>query len=412
MNLFLDAQPLLGKRSGIGRYVECLYKEYSSYEDLTVSLAFNKIIKKIDSSSLNIDRSKTMNIVNQRYPYKVIRKLLNPNTLYEFPYDFLISAKKKPNVYHGTNFIHNRIRNGKSIITIHDLAFLKFPETTSEKIYKHHSRWVPYSAKKCDHIIADSAQTKQDIIDLLDIPEQKITAIPLAADEHFCKLTETDYMPIIHRYNLPERYILFVGTLEPRKNLLGLLKSYLIFRKNSGHSDKLVIVGAKGWKYSPIFDFIKENRLESDVLFMGYVEDEHLPAIYNGATLFVMPSIYEGFGIPLLEAMGCGIPVIGSSVSSIPEVVDSYGLLVPPSDHEGWANQIHQLIDDESMRATYSRLSLERAGQFSWANTANATKQVYQDVLNSNLPLNKEKWHESSFGTRLPESIRGSGTST
>ncbi|MEF3304496.1 glycosyltransferase family 4 protein [Paenibacillus sp. GYB003] len=408
MNIFLDAQPLLGSKSGVARYIDCLYSELSTHHNSNVYLAFNRIIKGINLTDIT-DR-KPGRIINQRYPYKVIRRLLNPNFLYDFPYDFF--KFKKADIFHGTNFTHNATRKGKSIITIHDLAFLRFPETTSEKIYKHHSKWVPYSARKCDHIIAVSEQTKNDIVELLRVPEYKISTIYSAADTRFFKLPEPQYFPVIQHYQLPERYILFVGTVEPRKNLLGLLKSYLIFRKNSALSDKLVIVGAKGWKYSPIFDFIKENNLESEVIFTGYIEDEHLPAIYNGATLFVMPSIYEGFGIPILEAMGCGVPVIGSNVSSIPEVIDSFGVMVSPTDYEGWAAEIHRFLSDESLRNKYSKLSLERASHFSWKRTAEATKQVYIDVLNSNLPVSKGLSYENSVSARLPQSVRGSGTST
>jgi glycosyltransferase involved in cell wall biosynthesis len=410
MNVFLDAQPLLGNKSGIARYISCLFNQYLTDNSIDVSLAFNNIIKKIElSGSLPTNADKN-DIVNQRYPYKVIRRLMKPNFLYEFPYDFMQS--KSAQLFHGTNFTYNRTIKGKSVITIHDLAYMKFPESTSDKIYKHHSKWVPYSARKCDHIIADSEQTKFDIVELLGIPEYKISVIPLAADDQFMPLAEYEYLPITRSYHLPERYILFVGTLEPRKNLLGLLKSYLLLKQNTNLTEKLVIVGAKGWKYSPMFDFIHENGLESDVIFMGYIEDDHLPAIYNGATVFVMPSIYEGFGIPILEAMSCGVPVIGSNVSSIPEVIDSYGILASPTAYEDWASQMYRLLSDESLRTAYSKLSLERASHFSWEFTARATKQVYQDVLNNNLPVSKGLTNENSIGARLPQSVRGSGTGT
>lgn len=408
MNVFLDAQPLLGNRSGIARYVGCLFNEYQTDEELNVSLAFNRIYKGIQLNEISASGVDRNHIINQRYPYKVIRRLMKPNFLYNFPYDFMKS--KSAQLFHGTNFTYNRTMAGKSVITIHDLAYMKFPESTSDKIYKHHSKWVPYSAQKCDHIIADSEQTKIDIMDLLNIAEHKISVIHLAADDHFMPLPESEYLPIIQSYHLPERYILFVGTLEPRKNLLGLLKSYLLLKQNTDVTEKLVIVGAKGWKYSPMFEFIREHGLESDVIFMGFIEDEHLPAIYNGATTFVMPSIYEGFGIPILEAMKCGVPVIGSDVSSIPEVIGSYGIQVAPHDNEAWARNLYKVLSDDTIRKSYSHLSLQRAAHFSWKQTAQATKQVYLDVLNSNFPENKELSYENRDYTRLPQSVRGSGT--
>lgn len=375
MNIFLDSQPLLGTQSGIGRYVKSLLSIYQNDDDINILLCFNNFFNKKIFSSFG------SKYLNQAYPYKIIRRLLIPNYLYEFPYDqFKIN---KADIFHGTNFIYFPTVNSRSVITIHDLAFLKYPETTSEKIYKHHSKWVPYSAHKCDHIIADSAQTKQDIIEMLNIPDSKVTTIPLAADDQFQVLDREIYVTTNALYHLPERYILFVGTLEPRKNLLGLLHSYILFRKNSSSSEKLVIIGAKGWKYDPIFDFIRENNLESEVVFLGYVNDEHLPAIYNGSTIFVMPSLYEGFGIPILEAMGCGVPVIGSNVSSIPEVIDRYGTLLPPDDYEGWGAAMDLLLSDQEKHSEFSALSLERASHFSWKRTAELTKQVYLDVLKS-----------------------------
>src|SRR5690606_36954811 len=152
-------------------------------------------------------------------------------------------------LFHGTNFTYTPLLRGKTVITIHDLAYMRYPDSTSDKIYKHHTRWVPYSAKQCDHIIADSRHTKQDIVHLLHIPEHKIDVVHLAADESFKPLEQQTYEPILKSYGLPDRYILFVGTLEPRKNLVGLIHAFHILKSNASISEKLVIVGAKGWKY-------------------------------------------------------------------------------------------------------------------------------------------------------------------
>ncbi|WP_282939466.1 glycosyltransferase family 1 protein [Paenibacillus sp. RC67] len=378
MNVYLDAQPLLGPRSGIARYVECLTKQLSYNEDLEVFLAFNRIAKAIrENHVLSLKRDFHIHLINNVYPYKVLRRLCKPNLLYSLPYD--TASKAKADIFHGTNFTYTPIWKGKTIITIHDLAYMKYPESTSERILKHHSKWVPYSVKKCDHIIADSFQTKQDIISLLNVPDDKIDVIHLAADEHFTYISNVN--PVIKKYSLPEKYILFVGTLEPRKNLLGLLKSYLILKQNYNYSEKLVIVGAKGWKYNPIFDWVQQNNLEEDIIFTGFIDDADLPAIYSAATVFVMPSIYEGFGLPLLEAMQCGTPVIGSDISSIPEIVEKSGLLIPPDAHSEWADAMHTMITDESLRKHYSRLALDQSSRFTWEKTAEETRSIYYKVL-------------------------------
>jgi glycosyltransferase involved in cell wall biosynthesis len=353
----------------------------SQLDGLTVTLAFNRLFKKIDRSDLPVPLSDESAVANQIYPYKVIRRLLRPNPLYLYPYDLFY--KNKADIFHGTNFTHIPVTKGKTVITIHDLAYMRYPETTSERIYKHHSRWVPYSARKCHRIIADSEQTKRDIVDLLQIPESKIDVIYLAADEKMKPVPETDVKPILQKYHLPERYLLFVGTLEPRKNLIGLLKAYRIMKQNCDYTEKLVIIGAKGWKYDPVFDWVERHNMQNDVIFTGFIEDQDLVAIYNGATVFVMPSLYEGFGLPILEAMNCGIPVIGSNVSSIPEVIGDAGILVAPDDHEAWAVHMHRLLVDESLRRTYSMKSLERSKRFSWQKTAYETKLVYDKMMNA-----------------------------
>jgi glycosyltransferase involved in cell wall biosynthesis len=380
LNVFLDAQPLLGPRSGIARYVECLYQELCEMGEVDVTLAFNRIAKPIDLTLIQDPVVGAFSIKNSRYPYKVIRKFMKPNWLYNFPFDFGFS-KDKATIFHGTNFTHHPISNGKTVVTIHDLAYMKFPESTSAKIYQHHSRWVPYSAQKADRIIADSYQTKNDIIELLQVEPDKIDVIHIAADKKFKPLAEEIYQPITAKYNLPEDYILFVGTVEPRKNLLGLIQAYELLKRNHNTKEKLVIVGAKGWKFSPIFEWIKQHHLESDVIFTGFVDDEDLVALYNAAKLFVMPSMYEGFGIPILEAMQCGIPVIASDVSSIPEVVGQNGLLVDPHNREAWAQAMFTLITNESEYKRYAQLSLERGESFNWRKVAEQTIHVYYKVM-------------------------------
>ncbi|WP_079913842.1 glycosyltransferase family 1 protein [Paenibacillus sp. 32352] len=382
MNVYLDGQPLLGPRSGIARYVECLSKQLSYSEDLDVYLAFNRIAKSIrEDHVLSLKRDFHIHLTNNVYPYKVLRRLFKPNFFYRIPYDMV--SQDTADIFHGTNFTYTPVRKGKTIITIHDLAYMRYPDSTSERILNHHSKWVPESAKKCDHIIADSLQTKQDIIKLLDIPDDKIDVVHLAADEHFIPIA--DVKPVLNKYNLPERFILFVGTLEPRKNLLGLLKSYLILKQNYNYSEKLVIVGAKGWKYNPIFDWVQQNNLEEDITFTGFIDDADLPAIYSAATVFVLPSIYEGFGLPLLEAMQCGTPVIGSDISSIPEIIEESGFLIQPDDYPTWAETIHKMISNENLRKHYSQLALHQASKFTWEKTAIETKNIYYKVLNKGM---------------------------
>lgn len=378
MEVCLDGQPLLGHISGIGRYTLNLYHHLAVYQDLKITLGFNRIAKDLSITDLpqGISENRCM---NNRYPYKAIRKLLKPNFLYQVPFDF--GHKVKYDVFHGTNFTYMPIQRGKKVVSIHDLAFMKYPHTTSKQIYSHHMKWVPYCAQHADHIITISEATKQDIIQLLSVRPEKITVTPLAAEEHFVPMYESDYHYIFNKYQLPNNYILFVGTVEARKNLLTIVKAYHHLIKHYDINFKLLIVGASGWKTSSLFQYIEEHGLQESILFTGYIEDADLPAIYNGAKLLVMPSWYEGFGLPLVEAMRCGIPVIGSNTSSIPEVIGEDGLLCNPHQPEEWAETIRMVMKDDSIYRSWCDYSLRRASLFDWKHTAEQTVNVYRNLF-------------------------------
>lgn len=375
MKVLLDSQPLLGPRTGIARYVASLIEHIDKPQEIEVFLAFNRIIKNIDTTNYK----KTHSVLNSRYPYNIIRRLMKPNALYNFPIDRF--SKEKFDVFHGTNFTILPTIKAKSVVTVHDLAYMIYPETTSGKIYRHHSKWVPYSVKKADRVIADSYQTQRDLIRLLNVPEEKIDVVHLAGNPIFRPMHSNEYEHIYNQYSLPEKYILYVGTVEPRKNLITLIKAFSQMKRQSGAKEKLVIVGAKGWKYSPIFKLIKELKVENEIIFTGYVNDKDLVAIYNGASCFILPSIYEGFGLPILEAMQCGIPVIGSNVSSIPEVIGDAGLLVNPMDVNQWSESIGEAITNPLLHEELKIKSLERAKLFTWEKVTNQTIDVYYKAL-------------------------------
>lgn len=347
-----------------------------------VTRSLDKVVFSINSSILiysvvkfNFDLFR----VNSRYPYNVIRRLMKPTILYEFPFDAF--SKEKIDLFHGTNFTILPTTKAKSVVTVHDLAYMIYPETTSEKIYNHHMKWVPYSVNEANRVIADSSQTKQDIMKLLHVPEEKIDVVYLAADPMFKPMSPLECEYVRERYVLPGKYVLYVGTIEPRKNLMTLIRAFDKMKKRGHIEEKLVIVGAKGWKFSPIFELMKECQLENDVIFLGYVNDEDLVSIYNGATSLVLPSVYEGFGLPLLEAMQCGIPVLGSNVSSIPEVIGDAGILVEPMDIDSWVDSIENVVSDKQLHQRLVSKSLERAAQFSWNKVAEQTIEVYNKTL-------------------------------
>jgi glycosyltransferase involved in cell wall biosynthesis len=269
----------------------------------------------------------------------------------------------------------------KYIVTIHDLIQILFPNENQKIVYICQKMMFPKIVQSIDKIISDSHHTKQDIIKHFKIPEDKIKVIHLAASENYRPLNEKEIINIKQKYNLNYPFILYVGTLEPRKNIPTLLKA-LYKLKKQGIKHKLVITGKKGWKYKSIFETIDKLNLQKDVIFTGYVPDEDLPALYNAADLFVYPSLYEGFGLPPLEAMQCGTPVITSNTSSLPEVVGDAGIMVNPYDVDELANKMYEVLTNDGLREELSKKGLERAKLFSWKKCAEEHLKVYEEVYN------------------------------
>jgi glycosyltransferase involved in cell wall biosynthesis len=271
------------------------------------------------------------------------------------------------------------------LTTIHDMVPFIYPRTSTILDWLVYRVWQPQMACRLDGIITVSQQSKKDILFYLEVKPERIMVIPEAANPKFQPLAQEYFLPALKRYGIETPYILYVGSLEPRKNLLRLLEGYSQLRS---WSDKwsLVIVGARNfWKSSPVVKEVKELGLKSYVRFTGYVPDEDLPAIYSGADLFVFPSIYEGFGLPVLEAMACGIPVVTSNTSSLPEVAGDAALLVDPYSVDEIAAAMRRVLCDPDVAAELCAKGLQRAKQFSWERTARETIAVYEKVLNGEL---------------------------
>jgi len=244
----------------------------------------------------------------------------------------------------------------------------------------HHRYALPAILARADRIVTISEASKLDIIRHYSVSEKKISVTQLAADEKFCPLPSGTPSPAIG--DLPRPYILNVGTLEPRKNLVGLVRAFAAAR-SKGMLHTLIICGAPGWGRSPLTDLIKELALENAVIFTGFVEDNDLPHLYAGADFFVYPSLYEGFGLPVLEAMACGTPVITSNVSSLPEVAGDVALLIDPRSTAELSDAMLCLAGDEELRRQMRAKGMERAGHFRWELTAEQTWQIYQEVIGS-----------------------------
>jgi glycosyltransferase involved in cell wall biosynthesis len=268
----------------------------------------------------------------------------------------------------------------KGVVTMMDLSFLVFPESFRGPQRRYQRLFTQLSARRATHLIAISRSTAQDLTRFFGVNSAKVSVTLPGVDARYTPLEEAVVSEWRRKGGLPERFLLYVGTLEPRKNLPTLIRAFAAFRRGNT-AVKLVLAGGKGWMYQPILASVEELGLQDDVLFPGYIAEDELPLWYNAAEVFVYPSLYEGFGLPPLEAMACGTPVIASNASSLPEVVGSAGLLVSPDDVEQWCAALSQLTGDSSLRASLSQRGLERAKEFTWARMAEQTARVYRHVL-------------------------------
>ncbi len=284
-------------------------------------------------------------------------------------------------VLHSPDFIPPRYTRCPTVITVHDLAFLKYPRFLTRTSARYYGQ-VDLAARQANHIIAVSESTKRDTVQLLGVPEDKITIIYEAAHPLFAPINDpTQLAQVRERHHLPENFVLFVGTIEPRKNLPTLLRAFRRLRDHYKSDAVLAIAGNRGWLYEQVDQVVAELKLEEAVRFLGGVPNEELVYLYNAAKLFVLPSFYEGFGLPPLEAMACGTPVVVSNISSLPEVVGDAGILINPEDVEALTVAMWRVLSDDQLRNEMREKGLKRAATFSWKRAAQETLQVYRQVI-------------------------------
>lgn len=270
------------------------------------------------------------------------------------------------------------------IITLHDVIPYKMPETVSDRYLKIFSEQIPLIVSKCDGIITVSNNSKKDIIKAFNFPKDKIYVTPLAAEDIYKPLNKTLSKNIIKKiYSIEEDFILYVGGFSPRKNILGLIESFSKLLYYHKKNIKLVIAGKKGKSYDLYKKRVEELNICDSVIFPGFISLEYLPYLYNAAKLFVYPSFYEGFGLPPIEAMSCGTPVIGSNLTSIPEVLGDSALLINPSNIDDLLDSMLKLLNDKELRERLIISGLIRTSELTWEKTAKKTIIAYNKTLNN-----------------------------
>jgi glycosyltransferase involved in cell wall biosynthesis len=272
-----------------------------------------------------------------------------------------------------------------TVLTVHDLSFIHYPHTFPQVLVNYLNRVVPWSVGRATHILADSEATRRDLLDLWQVPAEKVTVLSLGVDESFQPAGNVAVTAVRRRYQLDDApYLLSVGTVQPRKNYQMLIQAFAAVAADWPHT--LAIAGGKGWLYDEMIAEIERQNLVGRVRFIGFVADDDLPALYTGADLFLFPSLYEGFGLPLLEAMACGVPVITSNASCLPEVVVGHdgaetAVLLSPHAPQPWSQTIRQLLDDAPARDRLRRLGRRQAAQYSWQRAARQLTTLYHQLL-------------------------------
>lgn len=368
----LDVSAAVHRRAGLGRYAASLASALKSLLPHELACFYNAEQGVDPLPDLAYLPTSTVAL-----GYKPWRMAVWLGQLARVPFNRLVP---EATLFHATEHLLLPLRGVPTVLTVHDLIFRHLPEH-----HKPLNRWylnatLPLYCRRADQIIAVSQATRRDLIAAYDVPMEKITVVPEAAAPRFQPQPPEIVARVRAKHRLPEDFVLYVGTIEPRKNLIRLLEAWAALYE-AHEAPPLIIVGKHGWLSDDFYAALAKNPCRDAVRFTGYVEDEELPAIFAAATVFAFPSLYEGFGLPPLEAMACGAPVLCSNTSSLPEVVGDAALTVDPTEIEAISAALRRLLSDADLRAELRARGFERAAHFSWERAARETLAVYHSLL-------------------------------
>ena len=376
MKLALNTTPLLSPLTGIGQYILHLAQELAKDPDLDIEyfygVAWSKQLKAFSSQQAG----KAFSFARNYLPFSYELRRLVQTQRFRF-----YAKKQKFDVYHEPNYLLMPFQ-GPTVLTVHDLSWITYPETHPKERVKAMNKHIESSLRCSQRIITDSEFIRQEIIDTFAIQPEKIHAIPLGVSHDFQPKTVEESAAILTQYDLRHgSYFLAVGTLEPRKNLKLVFAAYRKLPVSIRKHYPLVLAGIKGWQTQEIDHELGSLVKNNEVRLLGYISRTDLATITAGALTLVYPSIYEGFGLPPLEAMACGVPPIVSNVSSLPEVVTQGGLSVDPHDIDGLTQAMQCLTEHIQLREKLQSEALTRAKQLTWQNCAQKTLAVYQQAI-------------------------------
>ena len=382
LRIGIDISTLLnhGPDIGAGRYIINLITNLLKVDKKNIYIFTGRYISKTYIGIVNDIKKDFKKSRVELKLYKTSQNKLDLWNRFRFPpLEFL---GFKADMLHCPDYLIPPTLNKNIILTIHDLAFVRFPEFNFEWFVKKYTRDVWRNAHVSKKIIADSNSTKNDIVKFFEIDSRKVNVVYLAADGIFKTLASNRIdKDILKKYKIDKKYILSVGTIEPRKNLITLIKAFnQLKQKNASFNYKLVIAGRTGWKSEATYREREKSPYIEDILFIGRVPDIDLVQIYNQAELFVYPSLFEGFGLPPLEAMSCGLPVITSNNSALREVIGNAGITIQPKSHNEFQKQILHVLQNNNIKDGLKKKSLVQAKKFNWTDTARKTLEIYKKV--------------------------------
>ena len=374
MRIAIDYTAAVNQSAGIGRFVRGLVRAVTTLDDRNEYV----LVHAAPNNGCSVEAPIGPNVTTRelRFRERVMTAIWHRLRI-PLPVDLVTGPV---DIFHAPDYVLPPVSRGITMITVHDLAFLIHPECADQNLRLFLEKAVPRSAARANYIITDSENTRNDVICLLDADPERVFVVPGGVDPSFVPADEEAVHQVRCEYELKLPYVLAVGVIEPRKNFPRLIDAFSRFRVRTGLNYELVIAGGNGWLSDETYREAERSPFSNSVRFTGYVPDRNLAALYSGAEVFAYPSLYEGFGLPVLEAMACGTTVVCANTSSLPECAGDAALLFPPDDPDAIAATLEQACGDTTLRSDLIRRGEQRVAEFQWERAAERLIEIYERV--------------------------------